>query len=218
VASSPRLLDGRPPRRRAGSTLALVFFLFLLLLGAAPRASSYRVLYAEQYYRLYHLHFYQYPEDTLENIYYLEQALQADFANPLYALARVGDRQEWAQYRALFKMHANLKIVELYLSLGSKYDKRVAYFYNAPWRRQNLESLEQAESAYRLALGYWSESLAWAARLPRLRYNLEQVQRWEDEWKRIVTGELDYRQIIEGHLGRLARVRAEFQAMDENTY
>jgi hypothetical protein len=200
------------------SRLASVTLLPLLLLAPAPEARSYRVLYAEQYYRLYHLHFYQYPEDTMENIYYLEQALKADFANPLYALARIADRQEWSQYRTLFKMHANLKLTELYLTLGSKYDKMAAYFYNAPWKRQNLESLEQAESAYRLALGYWSESLAWAARIPRLRYNLEQVQRWEDEWMRMVTGELDYRQIINGHLQRLARVRAEFQAMDDSTY
>ena len=190
----------------------------LLLLAPAPEARCYRVLYAEQYYELYHQHFYQYPEDTMENIAYLEQALKADFANPLYALARIADRQEWAQYRTLFKMHANLKLVELYLTLGSKYDKMIAYFYNAPWKRQNLESLQQAESAYRLALGYWRESLRWAATLPRLRYNLEQVQRWEDEWKRIITGELDYRQIIDGHLQRLARVRSEFQAMDSSTY
>ncbi len=210
---------GKTSRRRCpGLPPALALLTLLLLLASAPQARSYRVLYAEQLYKLYHQHFYQYPEDTMENIAYLEMALKADFANPLYALARIADRQEWAQYRTLFKMHANLKLTELYLTLGSKYDKMAAYFYNAPWKRQNLESLQQAESAYRLALGYWQESLRWAAVLPRLRYNLEQIQRWEDEWKRIVTGELDYRQIIGGHLQRLARVRAEFQAMDSSTY
>ncbi len=210
---------GKTSRRRCpGLPPALSLLTLLLLLASAPQARSYRVLYAEQLYKLYHQHFYQYPEDTMENIAYLEMALKADFANPLYALARIADRQEWAQYRTLFKMHANLKLTELYLTLGSKYDKMAAYFYNAPWKRQNLESLQQAESAYRLALGYWQESLRWAAVLPRLRYNLEQIQRWEDEWKRIVTGELDYRQIIGGHLQRLARVRAEFQAMDSSTY
>jgi hypothetical protein len=203
---------GNPPR----FALAALFGLFLL--APAPGARSYRVLYAEQYYKLYHQHFYQYPDDTMENIYYLEEALKADFANPLYALARVADRLEWAQYRTLFKMHANLKLTELYLTLGSKYDKMAAYFYNAPWKQQNLDSLEKAENAYRLALGYWSESLRWAAGIPRLRYNLEEVQRWEDEWKRVVTGDLDYREIIDGHLRRLARVRAEFQAMDDSTY
>ncbi len=194
--------------------VAALAFSCCFLLAPAPGARAYRVLYAEQYYKLYHQHFYQYPDDTMENIHYLEQALKADFANPLYALARIADRQEWAQYRTLFKMHANLKLTELYLTLGSKYDKMTAYFYNAPWKRQNLDSLEQAESAYRLALGYWRESLRWAAGIPRLRYNLEEIQRWEDEWKRVVTGDLDYREIIDGHLRRLARVRAEFQAMD----
>jgi hypothetical protein len=203
---------GKSPR------LALAPLLLLLLLAPAPGARSYRVLYAEQYYKLYHQHFYQYPEDTMENIHYLEQALKADFANPLYALAPIADRQEWAQYRTLFKMHANLKLTELYLTLGSKYDKLAAYFYNAPWKEQNLDSLEKAENAYRLALGYWRESLRWAAGIPRLRYNLEEIQHWEDEWKRIIIGDLDYREIIDGHLRRLARVRAEFQAMDSSTY
>ena len=181
-------------------------------------AHAYRILYAEQYYRLFHEQLTMSTDDIMENIAWLEQALAADFANPLYALARIDNKREWEQYRSLFKMHVNLKLVEMHLKLASLYDKRVAYFYNAPWKRQNLESLEQAESAYRLALGYWRESLRWAAGIPRLRYNLEQIQRWEDEWKRVVTGELDYREIIDDHLRRLARVRAELQAMDSSTY
>jgi hypothetical protein len=184
----------------------LGFFALLLLLLVLPLgdAAAYRVLYAEQYYRLYHLHFYQYPDDTMENIYYLEQALKADFANPLYALARIENRQQWAQYRQLFRMHVNLKLAELYLTLGSKYDKMVAYFYNAPWKEQNLDSLDKAEQAYRVAL--------------HLGFNLEEIQKWEDEWKRILVGDLDYRQIINGHLARLERVRRTFRAMDEKTY
>lgn len=190
----------------------------VLSLLPAAGAGAYRILYAEQFYKLYHLHLYQYPDDSMENIYYLEQALKADFANPLYALARIRDKQEWAQYRTLFKMHVNLKLVELYLTLGSKYDKMVAYFYNAPWRDQNLDSLDKAEQSYRVALGYWREAVGWAVRLPRLQFNLEEIQIWEDEWKRILVGELDYQEIISGHLARLERVRGQFQAMDENTY
>jgi hypothetical protein len=33
-------------------------------------------------------------------------------------------------------MHVNLKMIEQYLLLGSKWDKRVAYFYNAPGRNR----------------------------------------------------------------------------------
>jgi hypothetical protein len=190
----------------------------LLFCGPVPRGWAYRILYAEQYYKLYHLHFYQYPDDSMENIYYLEQALQADFANPLYALARIENREQWAQYRMLFKMHVNLKLVELYLTLGSKYDKQAAYFYNAPWRDQNLDSLRTAEQVYRLAVGYWKEARGWAFRLPRLYFNLEEIQGWEDERARILSGDLDYGRIIDGHLSRLDRVRRQFGAMDENTY
>lgn len=198
--------------------LCLAFTVTLLALGAAPKLHAYRILYAEQYYRLYHLHFYQYPDDTMENVYYLERALEADFANPLYALARIETREQWAQYRALFKMHVNLKLVELYLALGSKYDKQAAYFYNAPWRDQNLESLELAGQAYRVAVGYWEEARGWAFRLPRLFFNLEEIQIWEDERTRIVTGDLDYGRIIDSHLSRLERVRRQFESMDKNTY
>jgi hypothetical protein len=189
-----------------------------LLLLPALGASAYRILYAEQYYRLYHLHFYQYPDDSMENIYYLEQALKADFSNPLYALARIETPQEWSQYRILFKMHANLKLVELYLTLGSKYDKMVAYFYNAPWKEDNLRSLELAEQSYRVALGYWEEARRWAGQLPRLYFNLEEVQQWEDERTRIRTGDLDYAEIVAAHLARLERVRAAFRNMNAATY
>jgi len=179
---------------------------------------AYRILYAEQYYKLYHLHFYQYPDDTMENILYLEQALKSDFTNPLYALATIENREQWAQYRALFKMHVNLKLVDLYLTLGSKYDKMVAYFYNAPWKEDNLESLELAEQTYRVALLYWQEARNWAAKLPWLYFNLEEIQNWEDERTRIWNGDLDYGGIIGGHLDRLQRVRQQFLNMDENTY
>jgi hypothetical protein len=167
---------------------------------------------------LYHLHFYQYPDDTMENIFYLEQALKADFVNPLYALAAIENREEWAQYRTLFKMHVTLKLVDLYLTLGSKYDKMVAYFYNAPWKEENLESLELAEQAYRVALLYWQEARSWAAKLPWLYFNLEEIQNWEDERTRIWNGDLDYGDIIGGHLDRLQRIRQQFLNMDENTY
>lgn len=179
---------------------------------------AYRILYAEQYYRLYHLHFTQYPDDTMENIYYLEEALKADFANPLYALARIEDKEEWARYRSLFAMHVRLRLVDLYLTLGSKYDKMVAYFYNAPWREENLKSLDTAEQVYRVALVYWREAAEEARLIPRFAPQLEDIQYWEDERQRIQDGELDYQEIIDGHLARLEHVRQQFLSMDANTY
>jgi len=154
----------------------------------------------------------------MENIYYLEQALKADFCNPLYALAKIENKQEWERYRYLFKMHVYLRLIRLYLTLGSGYDKRVAYFYNAPWKKQNLESLEIAEQVYRTALGYWDEARSWSQKIKPSLIHLEEVENWEDEHYRIRTGELDYADIISSHLRRLERVRRRFENMDENTY
>jgi len=197
------------------------FVLGIVFFSLANPTHAYFVTYKEQYYRLYHLHHIQYPDDTIENIYWLEKALQADFCNPLYALALIENETEWEKYRYLFNMHINLKMIEQYLFLGNKWNKRRAYFYNAPWKEQNLESLETAETCYRTALYYWNAALEWAAKAEERRFyfiNLQKVQFWEDEARRIGTGQLDYEKIISRELAMLQAVRERFQAMDENTY
>jgi hypothetical protein len=190
----------------------------LFLLSAPSRVYAWPVVFAEHFYRLYHLHLYQYPERTAENIAYLEYALRSPFANPLNALATIPDAKHWERYRYLFYMHVNLKLTELYLNWGSKYQKRVAYFFNAPWQRENLESLERAEELFRYAVRYWNDAKDWSKKAYRPRYHMPEIQFWEDENFRIETGELDYEAIINEQLRRVAKVRADFEAMDENTY
>ena len=107
-----------------------------MLACAVLGASAYPVYYKEQFYRLYHLHYIEYPDDAIENIYWLERAKRADFCNPLYALAKIEDQRHWERYRYLLDMHLDLKLIEQHLALGSKFDKRVAYFFNAPWKKQ----------------------------------------------------------------------------------
>ena len=197
---------------------------FILLLSALPLfpAGAWRILYAEQYYRLYHETLHHYPEDMMEDIEYLELALKADFApfaNPLYALATIHDTTEWERYRSLFSMHVNLKLIYLYLTLGSKYDKMVAYFYNYPWKRQNLESLATAERIYKVAYGYWADAEKWSATAWDMRdIHLPQIQEWEDENFRVQSGDLNYKDIIDAQLARLEKVRSDFQSMDQHTY
>jgi hypothetical protein len=153
----------------------------------------------------------------MENIHWLEQAIKADFANPLYALALIEDEAQWEKYRYLFMMHAHLKLIEQYLYLGNKWNKRNAYFYNAPWKEQNLESLETAETCYRTALYYWETARDWAEKAQDRRFrfiNLARVQFWEDEAGRIEDQALDYGKIINRELELLQQVREKFQAMD----
>ena len=191
--------------------------IILVLLSAAIPANGYFVTYKEQYYRLFHVHYNQYPDDTMENIYWLEQALKADFANPLYALAVIENEVQWEKYRYLFTMHIYIKLIEQYLFLGNKWNKRNAYFYNAPWRDQNLESLEIAETCFRAALYYWDEAVAWAEKANERRFRwitLQKAQFWEDEAFRIENGTLNYGRTIQRELALLQRVRERFEAMN----
>lgn len=196
-----------------------LFLLGLLALTSVSPASAYKILYAEQWYKLVHDHLHQDPDNTLENIYYLERALRADFANPLNALTVIRDEKEWARYRALFRMHVNLLLVRQTLTLGSNFDKQHAYFYNYPWKAANLDSLDKAEKIYQTAFGYWKDAQLWAAEAankPPIWF--ESLQYWIDEQNRIETKDLDYTRIIQKQLDRLASVRAQFQAMGPQTY
>lgn len=198
-----------------------VILLAAMLSLCSSFAAAYVVQYKEQFYELYHIHYNQYPDDVMENIYWLERAVEADFCNPLYAMGKITDEKDWEKYRYLFMMHINLKLVEQHLRLGSKWDKQTAYFYNAPWKKQNLESLDTAETCYQTALVYWEEARIWAekANVREFRFRfLTDLQFWEDERERIADGTLDYNRIIQRELARLSAVRDKFLAMDENTY
>lgn len=195
----------------------------LVLLFAAVTAGAYTspVLRSrEQLYSLYHRQLYEYPLNIRELIFYLEEALRAEYNNPLHALARIESPREHERYRALFTMHIHLKLVDLYLAWAERYYKFEAYYFNYPWRELNLESLEIAEALLMYARDtYWPRAVEWSAAAEALGFvDLEEVQHWADESYRIRTGDLDYGRIIGDHLTRLHRVRAEFEAMDETTF
>lgn len=188
----------------------IISIALILVLGAASLPAD-LVIYAEQYYKLYHQHLYQYPDDSLEIIHYLELALSSDFANPLYAIAVIHDKTEYKRYMDLFRMHVNLKIIEQYLHIGSKFDKFEVYFYNkeGPWKEAICDSLKTAQWAYTTALYYWKQAQAWSTEAFKLRnVHLPDIQLWEDECFRIQTADLDYERTIQKQLSRLGETRA----------
>ena len=199
--------------KSAVSAAAVIIFTLLL--------SSYAVTFKEQYYKLYHVHYQQYPDDVMENIYWLERAVAADFANPQFALTHINNKKDWEKYRYLFMMHVNLKLIEQHMRLGRTWDKKVAYFYDAPWKEEYLRDLETAESCYRAGLYYWTEAKIWAEKANQSKFKflyLTGIQNWEDESYRIDRGELNYEKILTRELARLQKVKESFVAMDENTY
>lgn len=148
-------------------------------------------------------------------------ALRSDFSNPLNALALIETEKEWEKYRYLFYMHVNLLIVDSYIRLGVKYDKRKANFYNYPWKYANLDSLNAAESYYRLALEFWDKAVEWSNMASQDKFSwmfIEEIQYWEDENHRIQDGDLDYKEIINRELDRIEKVKEEFQKMNKDTY
>jgi hypothetical protein len=195
----------------------LCIFLVLLVLAPLPLSST-RLLYAEDFYELFYERFLMYPEHIKQNISFLELALESDFRNPLYALAKIEKREQYPKYIYLFKMHVNLLIVREYRKLALKYNKLDAYFYNYPWKDENLKSLVIAEEIINIAFYYWNEAVKWSDLANAEFHFYTELQNWEDENYRIQNGELDYDFILNRDLKKLYEVREAFQAMNEDTY
>ena len=196
-------------------------FLIAVLCFFQMPMHAYMVKYKEDFYRLYHVHYQQFPDDCIENIYWLEKAAQADFCNPLYANAKIENKKQWEKYRYLFQMHINLKLIEQHLRLGRIYDKKVAYFYDAPWQEEYLRNLEKVLSCYNAGFYYWQEAQIWAEKAGVKEFyflTLTDVQFWEDELERIKTGELNYGAMLEREVKRVESVRDSFLAMDSKSY
>jgi hypothetical protein len=198
-------------RKLLPASLALALCLLL--------CTSWAVLYKEEFYKFYHIHYSQYPTDVVENIYWLEKARSAPFCNPLYALARIEDQAQYERYRYLLDMHIDLKLIEQHLRLATGWDKRVATFYSEPWKAENLESLKVAEKYYTMALAYWPDAQALAQKAGTMRWTLVPgAEEWVDEAERINAKELDYADIVAEQLARIKKVRAAYEAMKPPTY
>lgn len=198
--------------------LAAIFFFSVI--NILP-IHAYMVKYKEDYYKLFHVHYQQYPDDVMENIYWLEQAVKADFCNPLYAPCKINSQDEWEKYRYLFMMHVNLKLIEQHLRLGRTYDKKSVNFYDAPWKDLYIENLEKTLSCYQAGLYYWQEAKLWAEKAGTKKFrfmNLQDIQYWEDERERINTGSLDYEKILNREIERVQKNIESFKNMDESIY
>lgn len=200
---------------------ALFFFTVSFFIFSPQKTSAYMVKYKEDYYKLFHVHYQQYPDDVMENIYWLEQAVKADFCNPLYANVKIDDEKDWEKYRYLFMMHVNLKLIEQHLRLGRTYDKKSVNFYDAPWKDLYIENLEKTLSCYQAGLYYWQEAKLWAEKAGTKKFrfmNLQDIQYWEDERERINTGSLDYEKILNREIERVQKNIEGFKNMDESIY
>ena len=199
------------------STLRIISGLLFFLISLS-NLNAYMVKYKEDWYKLYHVHYQQYPDDCIENIYWLEQAVKADFCNPQFCDFKVTNEKQWEKYRYLFQMHINLKLIEQHLRLGRTYDKKCIYFYDSPWKDEYLRNMQKALSCYKAGLYYWQEAKIWYEKANAPSFNflfITEKQNWEDERERIYTGELNYERMLNREIERLEKNIAELVEMDK---
>ena len=195
-----------------------IIFSIILLTFLPSSLSAYMVKYKEDWYKLYHVHYQQYPDDCIENIYWLEKAVQADFCNPQFVDIKIETEKEWEKYRYLFQMHINLKLIEQHLRLGRSYDKKCIYFYDAPWKDEYLNNMQKALSCYQAGLYYWQEAKVWCEKANAASFNFLFItgkQNWEDERERIANGDLDYEKMLKREISRLEKNIKELHEMDK---
>ncbi len=179
------------------------------------------VKYKEDYYKLYHIHYQQNPDDCIENIYWLECAAKADFCNPQYVDFKIVSEKQWEKYRYLFQMHINLKLIEQHLRLGRIYDKKCIYFYDSPWKDEYQRNLEKTLTCYKAGLYYWQEAKIWfeKADAPSFYFlHITEKQNWEDERERIKSGELNYEKMLNREIQRVEKNLEELKSLESKKY
>ncbi|MBN2078212.1 MAG: hypothetical protein JW838_04560 [Spirochaetes bacterium] len=156
--------------------------------------------YLEDYYELYGMKQY-YNENSLRmNIARLKTALECKFRHPSMALVKVETEEEYLKYRNLMFMHINLLIMRNYLKIAARYDKRQIRFYHWDYAEEISESLDIADTHYREALPYWELAMEHAKKASRIRITTD-LGYIETERKKIMTGDIDFGDIISGYLG-----------------
>jgi len=179
-----------------------LILIFMALVSFTPyTAQARKLFYAEEFY-LYVLNLYQTNPNHMRNIRFLQWALKAPFDNPIRSLALITTEDEFKRYKALFKMHANLLIIDSYLQLARRFDKQHVYFFNLAYAQDLEKSFTFARYFYQMGLNYWEEVKKHALEASEIPVRIN-IDAWEDELYLIQEGKLDYEATIRRHLKNL---------------
>ncbi len=162
--------------------------------------------YIEDYYELYNKRLY-YNEDNIRvNIHYMEKALRSSFRHPSKALCLLKTKEEGQKYKLLLKMDIYIKIMKNYLTLGSLYDKKNIYYFNMPFKKDLIKSLNYAKYYYKKAKEYWVYVKRYAEQCNKFKVRIS-LDYLEDELYLINNKDKevdwDYKYTIDLHLGIL---------------
>ncbi len=136
--------------------------------------------YFEDFYQLYNKRLY-YNEDNIRvNLYYLDRALRSPFRHPSKALCLSKTKEEENRYRTLLKMHVTVKIMQNLMTLGALYDKKNIYYFNRPFKKDLIKSLNYAKFYYTRAKVYWKQVLGYAEKANQYKVRIS-IDYLEDE-------------------------------------
>ncbi len=97
------------------------------------------------------------------NIYFLELALVMPFDNPIKALIRITDEEQYQKYKLALTAHINLRLADDYVQYGRLYYKENIYFFNDDYYDEYLDGYDIAEFYFKSALIYRQKAAAYAA-------------------------------------------------------
>jgi len=173
----------------------------LILFTLPTQVQARKLYYAEEFY-LYALNLYHTNPNLQRNIRFMQWALTAPFDNQVRSLALIENEYDFRRYKALFRMHVNLLIIDSYLKLATRFDKQHVYYFNLWYAKELKESFTIARYFYQVSFNYWDEARKHAESAEQIPVRIN-IDSWEDEQYLIRTGELDYGLIIDEHLQKL---------------
>ncbi|MGC8963751.1 MAG: hypothetical protein ACP5KI_00025 [Brevinematia bacterium] len=201
-------------------------FLFMLLFSGYVfcdiedfkfRPLNKRLKYVEDFLKIYNEWLYQDLDNISRNIYFLELAWSLPFDHPIRAITPISNETHWNRYKLLVKMHIALLLTKNYLDFGKQFYKDNIYFYSKEYEKELLEGYDVAESYFKSAMGWFKIAKKYAnviSAYDSQKY-MTTLYYIEEEFKKLLNGEIYYDVTIERLLKKIASNREKLKRLKE---
>lgn len=176
-----------------------------------------RLKYVEDFFQIYNEWLYQDLDNVSRNIYFLELAWSLPFDHPIRAMTPIRDEVHWNRYKLLVKMHIALLLTKNYLDFGKQFYKDNIYFYSKEYEKELLEGYDIAEAYFKSAMGWFSIAKKYANMLTSYddQKYATTLYYMEDEWKKLLNGEIYYDITIERLLKKISSNREKLKRLKD---
>lgn len=160
-----------------------------------PTAQARPLFYIEEFYKLYFWPLYTNKFDARRNLFWLEVALKAPFAPPVQSLVICKTPQEYEKYKVLLKMHLNHLMSRSCLTLAAQFDVPKPRWYQKPYKKEILQSLQLAQYYYTCVERYWQQVQALSQESVRISSVQLDMEHWEQVAFQVRKGKLDLQKL-----------------------